>query len=90
MKVPYAYIVIGDVVYFQAQNYKEPTSTPLSIGRNGDYDVVSQGRPQLSDDRLYVNGGNYGRNCDIVPIPFIQFRTFLRIIKEHNARLNNV
>ena len=88
MLVPYAYIQIGDNIFFQPQNIYKGYEVRLT---NSTPDVWASGNPEYrSKLYIFINGHTSRDNYKILRIPTNEFPVFKTIIDQHNERLTNV
>lgn len=92
MEIPYAYLILDGNVYFQPQNSGKDKFTVNSDDRM--FSVRASSHSVVSHTRnsgvLYINGDDPNHKYDLVKFSRTVLIPFLRLIKEHNARLNNV
>jgi hypothetical protein len=84
----YAYIQIGDKVFFQAQNIPNGGNHYLITERGLSIQSISYPADGGSD--LFVNGEEGDKSYNIISIPTNRFKLFKELLTTHNARSNNV
>ncbi len=90
MKIPYGYLEIGHIAYFQPLN---PSTKSLEsdelIYENG-RTVAHSMEPAVSDHTLYLNGRNTYMSYKVLKQTVIVLKPYITIINDYNERLTNV
>ena len=90
MKIPYGYLEIGTFGYFQPLNPSTRSLESAELLYDNGRQISHSIQPAISGHTLYLNGRNTSLSYQVLWNSIHTIKPYVILIKQHNARLNNV
>ena len=90
MKIPYGYLEIGTIGYFQPLNPSNRNSESVELLYENGLQISRSMKPAVSKHTLYLNGRNITLSYRVLKNSIDILNPYATLIKQHNERLNNV
>jgi hypothetical protein len=90
MKIPYGYLEIGTIGYFQPLNPSNSNSESGELLYENGLQISRSMESDVSEYTLYLNGRNTALSYRVLNNSIDILNPYVTLIKQHNERLNNV